>query len=134
MNIQIELDKIGGILTTNKKGEKIIILPYKESWIDTFVRKDGTNGIKLNFSTAKLKEPRISDNGLFQDIAIVKQNIKKEVFEKLTDEQKQKIAICGQVTEYIGTAKPAEPVELTDEEQPVEEETVKEIPADDLPF
>ena len=129
MNIQIEIDKLGGILTSNKKGEKIIILPVKQSWIDTFVRKDGTNGIKLNFSTANLKEPRISDNGLFQDISIIKQNIKKETFEKLTDEQKQKIPICGQISEYIGTPKAAEPIEISDEEQPVEE-----IPADDLPF
>jgi len=130
MNITIDIDKLGGILTTNKKNEKIIILPYKESWIDVFKRKEGTNGIKLNFSTANLKEPRISENGLFQDVAIIKQNIKKETFEKLTEDQKKLISICGQISEYIGTAKPAEPVELSDEEQPTEEFSN----VDDLPF
>ena len=131
MNITIEIDKVGAVLTTDKNDKKIIVIPFKESWIDTFVRKDGSNGIKLNLSTATLKEPRVSSNGLFQETQIVKQNIKKEVFEKLTDEQKQKIPIIGNVSEYIGNTKEAEPVELPEEEQPVIEKVEDDY---DLPF
>jgi hypothetical protein len=131
MNIQIEIDKVGAVLTTDKSGKKIIVIPFKESWMETFLRQNGTKGIKLNLSTVALKEPRVSNNGLFQETEILKQNIKKEAYDKLTDEQKQKIPIIGNVSEYIGNTKVAEPVELPEEEQPVIEIVEDD---NDLPF
>jgi len=131
MNIQIDIDKIGGKLTTDKNGKQIIVIPFKESYIETFARKDGSNGIRLNFQSTDLKEKRTSKNGLFEETGIIKQNIKKDVFGKLTDEQKDKIPICGQISEYIGGSK-AEPEEniLADDFE-LEQNEGQE---DDLPF
>ncbi len=122
--IKINIDKIGAVLTTDKNGKKIIVMPFKPSYIETFKRKNGTNGISLKFQTFKLKENRVS-NTPFQDTHIIKQDIKKEVYEKLTEEQIKLIPICGNVSEYKGEqAAPEQP----DQEYNSQEED------DDLPF
>lgn len=120
-NLKIDVDKIGGKLVASKSGKKYIQLPYDARYMESFGRKDGTIGISLVLSTNALKEPRERDN--FKETELIKPNLKKEDYEKLTDEQKEKIPVCGSVSIY----KKQEP-EPEQPEVDIQEEN------DDLPF
>jgi len=111
--IKFNADKLGAKVLKFKDGKEYVCLPFKASYIDKFARKDGSVGITINLTEIDLKEPKKSEySENFEDIGFLKQNIKKEVFDTLNEEQKKLIPICGNVSRYIKSE-----VEATEVEQ-----------------
>ncbi len=86
--IKLDLLKVTGAFLTNFKGrtqtKRCLVIPIDDSGMYL-----GQKGLYLDLTAIELREPQ------YQDTHCIKQSLPKEVFEQLTDEQKQQLPILG---------------------------------------
>lgn len=86
--IKLDLLKVAGAFLTNFKGrtqtKRCLVIPIDDSGMYL-----GQKGLYLDLTAIELREPQ------YQDTHCIKQSLPKEVFEQLTDEQKQQLPILG---------------------------------------
>ena len=115
LSIKTDLLKIAGAFVTKIKGKtstkRCLVIPLDGNE-ELFI---GEKGIYLNAIAIEMHEPR------YGDTHIIKVNLDKEIYGKLTDEQKNAIPI-------IGTMKPIA------EKQMEVNNTIDGVDNDDLPF
>jgi hypothetical protein len=105
---------------------KCLVLPIKENQFF-----EGEKGIYLDITAFELKEKKADR----KDTHILKQSLGKEVYEKMSKEEKEKMPIIGSAI-YWGTTH-SEPEPVKSEELTSAAEIAIPIPgngADDLPF
>lgn len=116
-NIKLDVTKLHGTFVASITGKsttkKCICIPIEELAV-------GEKGIYLDLTAWENKEVK------FGNTHSVKQSLKKEDFDKLTDEQKKSIPFVGNLSEAKVVEKKNEQVQ----EAPV----VTTSPGDDLPF
>ena len=96
-----------------KSGEiDCLIIPINENNLFK-----GEKGLYLDLYHIQLKNPKEGQTNTH----LVKQNLPKELYEKMTDEQKKEMPIIGSSTVWVPTSNEAELAEPIDDE-------------DDLPF
>ncbi len=87
-SIKLDLLKVAGAFLTNFKGrtqtKRCLVIPIDDSGMYL-----GQKGLYLDLTAIELREPQ------YQDTHCIKQSLPKEVFEQLTDEQKQQLPILG---------------------------------------
>lgn len=87
-SIKLDLLKVAGAFLTNFKGrtqtKRCLVIPFDDSGMYL-----GQKGLYLDLTAIELREPQ------YQDTHCIKQSLPKEVFEQLTDEQKQQLPILG---------------------------------------
>lgn len=119
---------------------KCLVLPIAENSL-----YEGDKGIYLDLQAWEIKERRADR----KDTHIIKQSYPKEVFDQLTDAQKQSIPIIGNAILWGGYSEPEPndfPVELPTYQSPVKNSgltpsemaysnpKIESEPEDDLPF
>jgi hypothetical protein len=130
--IVLNADKIGGKLLKFQDGKEYVCIPFDSDFMQKFIRKGGGTGISINIVKIDLKEPKKSDfNDKFEDIAFIKPNIKKEAFEKYSEEVKKSIPICGNVSRFSKSEVKTETINQTFDDSKIPLEEKKE---NDLPF
>ena len=85
----------------------------------------GKKGVYIDLTAIELNEPRESKNGEVPDTHLVKQNLPKEVYATLTDEQKKAMPILGNAIDWSKVSREPAP-NNTNVGEPINE--------DDLPF
>lgn len=120
-SIKADLLKLKGAFVTNFKGKtatkRCLVIPVDDSALYV-----GEKGVYLNMTAIEMENPR------FKETHCIKQSLDKEIYEALTDEQRQALPIIGGMKPIERKAAPQMNVSSTfDGTQAVENE-------DDLPF
>jgi hypothetical protein len=114
LNIKLNLQNLKCAVRTEKSASGLvecIIIPIEQNYLFK-----GEKGIYLDLTAFELKEPKEKKTHL------IKQQLPKEVFKAMTDEQKKGTPILGDVTTWEHT-----------EPEPISDATPLG-PDDDLPF
>ncbi len=123
--IKIDVQKMQGVflrnMTSAKTGvtKRIVCIPVDDN-PNIYV---GEKGIYLNLTANQNRDGQTSQYG---DTHYVKADVPKEVYERLTDEQKQQLAILGNMHPIVPRQQQAQGT--TNSDAPETE------PQDDLPF
>lgn len=90
-SIKLDLTKIGGAFVANIQGrtarKKCLCIPIEDAHL--FV---GEKGLYADFTAIEMREPH---NGTTH---IIKQNLPKEVFQSMTDEERRALPIIGNMS------------------------------------
>lgn len=89
ISINLNLRQLNHAVITTKKGARCILIPIVENQLI-----EGEKGIYLNIQAWELKNKQ-NDR---KDTHILKQSLKKEVFEAMSDDEKKEIPIIGNLT------------------------------------
>ena len=100
ITISLNLRQFKHQVITTPKGAKCLVIPIEEN---QFV--DGEKGVYLNLAGFEIKDKK----GDSKDTHLVKQSFKKEVYEKMTEDEKRNQPIIGNLTVWAGRQE-AEPV------------------------
>jgi hypothetical protein len=117
ISIDLNLRQLKHAIFTTAKGTECILLPIDEN---QFIR--GEKGIYLNATGFEIKN-KVGDS---KNTHLVKQTFKKEVYEKMSDEQKKELPILGNLIVWSGSKSEPEP-------NTMQEDFGKDA-TDDLPF
>lgn len=60
----------------------------------------GNKGVYCELRAFQMREPRVSENGKFTDTHILKVAVPKEIYDKMSDEERQSGPIVGSVNSY----------------------------------
>lgn len=120
-SIKEDLLKLNGAFITNFKGrtttKRCLVIPVDDSGLYV-----GEKGVYLNLTAIQMENPK------FSETHCLKQSLDKEVYEAMTEEQKQSLPIIGGMKPLEKKPAPQMNVNSTfDGAQSVENE-------DDLPF
>lgn len=120
-SIKEDLLKLKGAFITNFKGrtetKRCLVIPVDDSGLYV-----GEKGVYLNLTAIEMDNPK------FKETHCIKQSLDKEIYETLTDEQRQALPIIGGMKPIERKPAPQMNVNSTfDGAQAVENE-------DDLPF
>jgi hypothetical protein len=117
MNISIDLNlrQLKSAIVNSKSGAKCLLIPIVENQL-----VEGEKGIYLNATGFEIKNKSADQ----KNTHLVKQSFKKEVYDKMTDQEKQSQPILGNLTVW-GTRE-AEPAQTIEEIDPID--------SDGLPF
>ena len=120
-SIKTDLLKLGGAFVTNLKGKaatkRCLVIPIDDSRL--FL---GEKGVYLNLTAVEMREER------YGDTHIVKQNLPREVYDTMTEEERKAQPIIGTLRPIEGQApKQMTVTHTTDAAVAVEDD-------DDLPF
>jgi len=96
---KLNLAMLKHAMTKTKNGQDVIVIPVKDN--DLFLSEKGN--VYLDIQAYELKNPKEGS----KDTHIVKQSFSKEVFEKMTDDEKKKTPIIGNLTYWSGGGEPA---------------------------
>ena len=112
--IKINLQKLGGAFLTNLKGKtttkKCLCIPIEDA--NLYV---GEKGTYVNLTAIAVKEQK------FDQSHCVKQDLPREIYEHMTDEERKAQPIIGNMHEFVHVAQEVKTVSETENE-------------DDLPF
>lgn len=119
ISVKVNLRQLKSAVRTMKGASgniKCLVIPIVQNNLVV-----GEKGIYLDMTAFELKEKKADR----KDTHLVKQNFTKEVFEKMTDEEKQKTPILGNMIVWGSREPEPDNVEIT--------ESASE-PTEDLPF
>lgn len=115
ISINLNLRQLKHIIVNTKKGNKCILIPiYENNLIE------GEKGIYLNATGFEIKN-KSQDQ---KNTHLVKQSFEKEIFNSMTDEEKQSQPILGNLIVWSGHPEP----------EPKQSESISEEEINDLPF
>lgn len=88
-NLKINLAKLNGVCKSSlKDGKKVLVIPIEENYLF-----EGSKGCYLDVVAYEFKEQH------FDDSHYLKVQVKKEVFEKMDENEKKSIPIIGSMKE-----------------------------------
>lgn len=88
-NIKLNLSKLRKVKYLTNEGEQYVCIPVKPNCIF-----NGQKGFYLELAAFQLQNQKYNESHL------IKLSVTKEVFDKLTDEQKNKLPIVGSLSEF----------------------------------
>jgi hypothetical protein len=120
ISIKLNLKQLKHVQKTfkSKKGKKVecLVIPIVEN--DLF---SGEKGVYLDLTAFEIKN-KVGDS---KDTHLIKQSLKKELYESMTDEQKHAMPVMGNLVEWArqeSAPQVAQSIAMSDEDE------------DDLPF
>lgn len=118
ISIDINLRQLKHAVITTKKGAKCLLIPIESNQLI-----EGEKGVYLNATGFEIKNKTEGQKSTH----LVKQSLKKEVYEAMTEEQKKEMPILGNLTVWANDRSEPEPSgrEITGATDPE---------SDDLPF
>lgn len=119
-NIKLNLSKLRKVKYLTDDGEQYICIPVKHNCIF-----NGQKGFYLELAAFQLQQQKYNESHL------IKLSVTKEIFDKLTDEQKNKLPIVGSLSEFRTQIKMEELQNVTFSDEPKNAISDEE---DDLPF
>ena len=111
-SIKLDLQKVPGAFLTNIKGKnetkKCLCIPIENSGLYV-----GSKGTYLNLAAIEIKDHK------YEDTHLIKQNIDKDVYEAMTDEERKHQPILGGLHELKAASQEVNnTVEVNDDDLP----------------